>query len=101
LYLDEVAGYRLTIIADSGQTITAAAGSFKAYVWDEWSGIWSRASDQDVVVTTDDIGGRGMATVFQVAAPLGRIAHVASGISVSGGGLTLYYITAYLSGKKG
>lgn len=101
LYLDEVAGFCLHILADLGETLNGAGGTFDGYRYDDFTGVWARASELDITITTADIGGRGMSVVFQVAAPRGRLAHIANGVSVSAGGLTLYYLTSYLSGKAG
>ena len=101
LYLDEVAGFCLHILADSGQTLNGAGGTFDGYRFDTITGAWVRASELDITITAADIGTRGMSVVFQVAAPRGRLAHIANGVSVSSGGLNLYYLTSYLSGKGG
>ena len=101
LYLDEVAGFVLYLVADAGQTLNAAGGSLLGYRYDPNIGTWARAHELDIVLGASDIGGQASAWAYQVASPRGRVAHVASGVGVTSGGLTLYYFTSYLSGKNG
>jgi hypothetical protein len=97
--LHPCAGYKLYAEADSGQTFTGS-GDFPAYSYDPICG-WSRASEWDCSAVAADNGNRRILLgEFPVSAPRGRVAHVCSGVGVSGGGVTLYYAMSGLYGER-
>lgn len=98
LNLDSVAGFVLIFSCDLGEFFNNAASVFKAYRYDPFLNRWARAAEHDVTVGTANVNERDFAVAFQVSTPRGRIAHIASSIGVSGGGLTLRYITTQLVG---
>lgn len=98
LNLASVGAFHLAIECDEGESFSSTDGAFEAYM-DVGSGVWCRAAEHDVAVTSDDTGERGLVVSFQVAAPRSRIAHVPVGISHSGGNLTLRYMASGLRGN--
>lgn len=97
--LDQVGAFDVQFECDSGQTFTSTDGTFEAYRLHD-DGLWSRHYSNDVVLTADDISRRKFSRKFTVDNPRGRIAHIAVGIVVSGGGITLRYWPTSLRGGK-
>lgn len=98
--LQSVAGFTVTLEADSGQTLSGA-GTLAAYTWQDTIAGWARLSDVDITVPAAVAGNRRYGSVsFQVQAPRGRIAFITSGITVSGGSLTVYMIASNLYGDE-
>lgn len=92
--LSGVGGFTLVAQCDLGQSFAAAAGSLNAYLHSELTG-WVRAGDAtlDLQIPASAIGRRAVVfSGFSVANPRDRIAHVASGLALSGGSLTLLYL---------
>lgn len=101
LNLSDVAGFSIHVELEAGQTITAAAGGLKAYLFDPIVGFWSRTPELDVSFASSDVGERRVSrTGYTVSSPRGRLAHIASGMTVSGGGVTVYYSCSILSGER-
>jgi hypothetical protein len=98
--LDSVGGFHIGVSADAGQTFTGAVtDAFKAYV--RIGSDWYRAPDLDFDVPAGAIGLQRFAVPgWVVAHPYNRLAHVASGVLVSLGGLTVKYEITEFSGRK-
>lgn len=98
--LQSVAGFKVVLEADSGQTLSGA-GSLACFTWDDSIAGWARLSDADITVPAAITSNRRYGAVsFQVQAPRGRIAFIASSVTVSAGGLTLYMIASDLYGNE-
>lgn len=95
-----VGGFVLIAECDAGQTFSSASGGFLGYLYDAVVGAWVRASDLDCVVPAAAVGQRRFAWPgFTVANPRGKVAHIASSLSLSGGNITTYYTCTEVSGK--
>lgn len=98
--LASVAGFKVVLEADSAQTLSGA-GTLTCFTWDDLIAGWSRLSDADITVPAAVASNRRYGAVsFQVQAPRGRVAFIASGVTVSAGGLTLYMIASNLYGDE-
>lgn len=98
--LQSVAGFKVTLEADSGQTLSGA-GTLTCFTWDDLIAGWARYSDGDITVPAAVASNRRYGAVpFQVLAPRGRIAFITSGITVSGGSLTIYMIASNVYGDE-
>lgn len=93
LLLEGVAGFHVFASCEAGQSFTGTLGRFLAYLYDADAGGWGKAEDDlDLIVKPTQVGERIIAFPgFVVHSPASRIAHVASGIQVSGGQITLLY----------
>ena len=100
LNLDSVAGFTVHISCDTGQTFNNAASTFQAWRYSITTGRWSRAPENDITVGATGVGVRDIAVSFQVASPRGQIAHIATSVGVTGGGLTLTYECNALAGMN-
>jgi hypothetical protein len=101
LNLSDVSGFSVHVWADTGQTFSGVAGSLVAYLYDDIVGDWSRAPELDLTLPSAATGLRKLVfTGFTVASPRGRLAHIASGIQVTSGGLTLTYSASTLYGDR-
>jgi hypothetical protein len=99
--LDSVSGFTVHFSCDSGQTFSSTAGGFSAYVWNEFALAWSRTPELDIAVPTNAVGLRRFSsTGWNVASPRARVAHVASGIGISGGSVTVDYTCSLLRGDQ-
>lgn len=95
LLIDAVGGFSLHLACDEGHTFTAAAGKLAAWIQNPKTKRWSRSMDSslDVAITLKAVGqGELVWSNFPVNVPAGRIAHVAEGMALSGGELTLHYV---------
>jgi hypothetical protein len=84
-------GFRVMVCADAGQTLSGA-GTLQAYLLDEKSGLVARNNDLDLSV--DEAGDRCQAFPdFAVAGSRaeGRVIFAATGVTVSGGTVTVFY----------
>lgn len=83
MLLGGVTGYRLTICAAGGQTLSGA-GTMQAYAWNSAEGLWSRDLGLDQNVTAS---GKQCQTFpdFKVGLSYDRVRFVASAVTVSGG----------------
>lgn len=99
--MDSVAGFNLYVACDTGQTFTGT-GTFPAYVYDSTAGGWAKSDTSlDLAVFPLAIGKSLIVyTGFTVASPRGQIAHIATGVGVTGGGLTLTYTCNSLHGER-
>ena len=88
--LKSVAGFSVTLEADSGQTLSGA-GSLTCWTFHSAINGWARLPDADITIPAACAGNRRYGSVsFQVIAPRGQIAFIANGVTVSAGGCTLY-----------
>jgi hypothetical protein len=81
-------GVVVTVCADSGQTLSGA-GTVTAYVRDAQVALWSAIPDLNFTVTSSARRCQTF-TGVAVAYPTGRITWVPTGVTVSGGGVTVY-----------
>lgn len=88
MQLSGVGAFAVYVVADTGQTITAAGGA-TAYVQDPHSGLWGRAEIYDIPAGTVTGVRQVLAGAFTVEAPCGRIGYVNNGFTASSGTLTL------------
>lgn len=81
--LSGVSGYRLTVCAASGQTLSGA-GSMQSYAWNSAEQLWARDPGLDQNVTAS---GKQCQTFpdFKTGLQYDRVRFVASGVTVSGG----------------
>jgi hypothetical protein len=101
LNLNDVAGFSVTFECDSGQTFSAASGSFQAWFDDPLLSGVSYTPELDLVLPASAIGQRRITFAgFTVATPRGFLAHIANGITVTGGGLTVIYTCSSLHGSQ-
>jgi len=100
LNLDSVAGFVVHIACDNGYAFADPTSTFIAYRYSPESGLWARASENDITVGSAGNGQQTIAVSFQVASPRGRIAHIANGVNITGGAtpLTLRYLCNQLTG---
>lgn len=80
--LKDVVGYRLTVCAVFGQTITSAP--MKAWVFSPLLQLWTRSPTMDVTVAGNSIRCVTAPDV-QVGYRLGRVYYQPNGVTVSGG----------------
>lgn len=100
--LNGVGGFTIHVACDSGQTFNGAVvEAFRAYRYSWITGLWGRSPEHDLDITTDHTGSRVIVfDAWTVSNPRGRLAHVANGVVVTGGGLTLTYEATRLSGEE-
>lgn len=99
--LNDVGGFALTVECDSGQSFSSANGSLVAYYDDEALADVSYMPEIDITLPASAVGQRRVTFGgFTVASPRGFLAHIASGIQVTGGGLTLTYTCSSLFGER-
>lgn len=81
-------GITVTACADSGQTLSGA-GTLTAYGRDPSVALWAALPDLNLTVTSS---ARRCQTFsgFVVTLPIGRVTWVPTGVTVSGGGVTVY-----------
>jgi hypothetical protein len=84
-----LSGVSVTLAADSGQTLSGA-GTLTAYVYHPDLGMWSRAPDLDLGVTSTVRAQTWFVGTVPVGRPGSRIAYVPTGVTMSAGGLTAY-----------
>jgi hypothetical protein len=85
-----IGGFTLVLEADLGQTLTGA-GNLLGFSYDSCNG-WARSPDIDVQIPSAAAGQRRVAFPgWTISNPRGSVAHVAAGVGVSSGGLSLYY----------
>jgi len=89
-----VDAFDLFIAADSGQTLSGA-GTLECYVYNTVAARWARFKDWDVTVTTSAVRDAGFAGPspgkgYPVLTSIGRVAFRPNGVTLSGGGLTIY-----------
>jgi len=85
----------LTIECDVGQTILAAAGVLDLYLWDDLVGAWSYVMYQGIQIPQEVVGRRRFTTAISIANARGRMAYICNGLSLSGGGITQYYLPTF------
>jgi hypothetical protein len=99
--LNDVAGFSVTVEADAGQTFSGAAGSLKAWFDDDALADVSYTPELDLTLPAGAVGQRRISfTGFTVASPRGYLAHIASGLQVTGGGITVTYTCTTLYGSR-
>jgi hypothetical protein len=96
-----VAGFTVTVECDPGETFAGAGGSLQAWFDDEALSDVSRMPEVDLVLPASVVGQRRVSFGgFTVASPRGFLAHIANGIQVTGGGLTVIYTCSTLRGNR-
>jgi hypothetical protein len=94
-----VGGFTLIAECDVGQTFQGT-GNFLAYLWDPLSD-WAYSNDILVPVPASASGQRRIAFPgWTVSNPRGRVAHIASGVGITGGNITLKYCCTMLKGFR-
>jgi len=86
-------GFFVTAEADGAQTLSGA-GALTAYFWDDAFAAWSRVPAMDLATTTATV--RRLSLHVSAPANRGRIAYAPTGVTVSGGGVTIYITAAAL-----
>ena len=81
-------GITVTVCADSGQTLSGA-GTLTAYNRDESIALWATVPDFNLTVSSSARRCQSFAG-FNVDVPVGRVTWVPTGVTVSGGGVTVY-----------
>ena len=99
--LNDVAGFTVTVECDNGQTFSGAGGSLQAWFDDDALADVSYLPEVDLVLPAGAVGKRRVSFGgFTVASPRGFLAHIANGIQVTGGGLTVTYTCSTLYGNR-
>jgi hypothetical protein len=81
----------ISMVADSGQTFTAApAGMLWFYVWDDVAEMWIHSTDFDRRVTNASERTQGFTGLSIIGPRGGRVAVRPVGISLSSGKVTVY-----------
>ena len=88
--ITDLDGLTIHVEADSGQTLSGA-GTLKAWLYNDISGVWSRAPDLDKTVTSSAVRSQSFLGDAVVSAR-GRIAYEISGVTASSGSRTIYYL---------
>lgn len=81
-------GLTITVCADSGQTLSGA-GTLTAYSRDPSVGLWASLPDLNISMSTSARRCQSFASP-SILVPAGRITWVPTGVTVSGGGVTVY-----------
>lgn len=99
--ISDINGFIAYAEADSGQTFTGTSGTLLAYLYDDLVSAWARFPEADLTIPSGAVGTRRCAwSSFSVQTPRGRVAHVPSGLQVSGGGVTVTYACSTLYGER-
>jgi hypothetical protein len=96
--LSGVGGFSVVVEADAAQTLSGA-GTLLAYLYSDVTGRWSRAPDLDLYVSASAVRGQGFPG-FAVSSSRGRVAYVPSGVTVSGGGVTIDILASDIGGGR-
>lgn len=98
----DVGGWDIWVIAEAAQTLSGA-GSLTGYRYDDLAGGWGICPDLTIAIPATVAGNRRacVATNWTVANPRGNIAHIANGITVSGGTtVQVLYVATMLRGFR-
>lgn len=87
--------FGLTVECDAGQSFASAAGQLDLYLWDDLITDWSYVLYQSIAIPPEVVGKRRFTTAVQIANARGRLAYICNGLTVSGGGLTLYFLPTF------
>jgi hypothetical protein len=88
-------GFTLRVECDSGQSFAAAAGQFDIYHYDPQVGLpWAKLVDREQSIPPSAIGSARFTWLFEVVSARGRVAFIANGLSLTGGGVTLTFAPA-------
>jgi hypothetical protein len=91
LNLYGVAAFLLTFSCDVGQSFSSTVGEFDRYQYDENTSMWTPVFGREEVVPLAALGQRAFSILERVQLPRGGLAHIANGIGITGGQLTLTY----------
>jgi hypothetical protein len=84
-----LSGFTLTVECDVGQTFLGG-GQLDLYHYDPQTGLpWSPLVDREFQIPPAAIGLRRFSAVFEVVSSRGRVAFIANGLLLSGGGVTI------------
>jgi hypothetical protein len=93
--LDGAGGFTLTLECDAGQSFAGVEGQLDLYQFDQISGTpWSVVLDRELTIPPSAVGLRRFTILFTVASARGRIAYIANGLNLTGGGITLTFAPA-------
>lgn len=84
LWLMEMAGFRVSVCATSGQTLSGA-GTLQAWLLDERSGLVMRNPGLDMAISASGTRCQVFPDIRSVMVSSGRVIYAASGVTVSGG----------------
>lgn len=87
-FFTTVNGLAVTVCADDTRTLSGA-GTLTAYVWEPSTGLWAAVPDLNLTVSSSARRCQSF-TGFLVTLAVGRITWVATGVTVSAGGTTVY-----------
>jgi hypothetical protein len=90
-HITNIHAFSLTVECDNGQTFLDVSGALDLYHYDPVVGAWSRVAYGSQFVPPEAAGLRRFTVPFTIANARGRLAHIANGLNLSGGGVTLYY----------
>jgi hypothetical protein len=91
MYLSNVRGYSVHIVADAGQTLTGA-GLLRAYLFNPFTTQWSRCG-LDLFIPADAAGCEAWSWVGSFPLPpVGRIEWRPESVGVTSGGLTQFIV---------
>ena len=95
-----IRSFIIVVEADLGQTLLGT-GTLSSYLFDNLLGLpWARG-DFDIAIPATAAGLRRWASVgWTISNPRSAIAHIASGVGVSAGGVTLHYCCTDLKGFR-
>jgi hypothetical protein len=94
MVLDGITGYRVTVCAASGQTLSGA-GALNAYYWNPVVSAWARVPALDIAVGASSVRCEGFGDL-QTFVARGRVFYAATGVTVSSGTT----VTVYIEGSQ-
>ena len=90
--LARTTGFIVVVEADSGQTLSGA-GTLSCWTFNEFTGVWDWCADAIKTVPASAASKRGASFAGDfVTTPRSRIDFRPNGVTVSGGGVTVYII---------
>jgi hypothetical protein len=100
LSLEDSYAFRVSLSAESGQTLSGA-GTLRAYIWDTDDAAWIRSPDLDLVIGATHAGVRRVVWPDQeVMVPSGRMLYACDGVTASGGTTATVTLKAWIGGGR-
>lgn len=97
--LTNVAGFDIVVTCDVGQSFSAAAGQLSAYRSYPSIGVARADEALDLAIPASAVSQRRIVfTNFNPKNPVGRVAHLATNLSLTGGGVTIDYVPSGTAG---
>jgi hypothetical protein len=100
--LNGVEGFTLKVACDAGKVINSAAGQFDLWHLDPVAGLpWSKLIDREQQIPASAVGLASFSWLFDVVNARGRVAFLANGLDLTGGGVTITFMPTikYVAGS--